>query len=69
MLGTVCRSNKCATEVEFPSYADAQRTYRKLLHADYEKNCSIETLLPTPEDERAAYKATVLHTCRGDGHL
>lgn len=64
-IGTECRSTKCRSVVEWPSYVEATAKFGDLLHHDYRTNCARQTLLPEPSEEELGepYRMTVVFDC------
>jgi hypothetical protein len=60
-----CRSSSCVAEVEWDSYAEAQRTFHTLVGFPTEMTCQSHISIPEPEDMTLVYKSKVLFTnCR-----
>jgi hypothetical protein len=57
-----CRTTLCRAEFEWPSYAEAQKTYSNALHVFLE-GCDSAILLEPPEDPTLPYRATATYDC------
>jgi hypothetical protein len=58
-----CRTTLCRALLEWPTYADAQRSWKAVLHESYEPNCATEVYVPPPNTADGPYEATVIFDC------
>jgi hypothetical protein len=59
VVGTDCRSASCEVSIEWPTYDQAMANRRRIKEPDM-LNCSLNTLLPTPDRADQPYVARVL---------
>ncbi len=63
-----CRTKSCVATVEWQSYDDAKKTWKRLIHEPYKENCAVSMSVDPPADGNAAsYQAKVLFECSGNG--
>lgn len=63
-----CRTKGCVATVEWQNYAEAKKTWTRILHEPYKENCAVSMSVEPPGDPNAAsYRAKVLFECAGKG--
>lgn len=58
-----CRATLCRASLEWPSYREAQTTWRSVLHQTYEPNCATEVYVPPPDADEGPYEGTIIFDC------
>jgi len=64
-VGVDCRTTWCRAEFEWPSYADASRTYSAVLHSEM-SGCQSGIYLEPPPDPTVPYRAPAMYDCTSD---
>jgi hypothetical protein len=58
-----CATTSCSVELEWQSFAEAQRTYETVVHAAYTLNCGRAMVIPEPARPDEPYRGTLLLSC------
>lgn len=59
-----CRTNSCLVKAVWPTYAEATKASKLMLHAKYGANCTRTVMMEPPDDDSKPYEGRVLFDCR-----